>query len=126
MPAAPATFRPRQRLRHDLEYQRVYGAKMRKSAGPLGAFSAPNERAFYRLGLSVGKPVGNAVRRHGVKRMLREAFRLSQHELPLRGGEGYDLILSARAHNEMPLAEYVRLVRELAGELHRQWERRTA
>lgn len=126
MPPATATFRPRQRLRHDLQYQRVYGSKMRKSSGPIGAFSAPNGLSFYRLGLSVGKSVGNAVARHRVKRMLREAFRLSQHGLPLGADGGYDLILSARPHAIMTLDEYIRAVGALAAALHHAWERRSA
>jgi RNase P protein component len=51
-----------------------------------------NDLGRRRLGLSVGKKLGGAVVRNRYKRVLREAFRLSQHELP----EGYDYILIPR------------------------------
>jgi ribonuclease P protein component len=45
-----------------------------------------------RLGLSVGRKVGNAVERNRWKRRIREAFRLLQHELP----SGLDLVVRPR------------------------------
>lgn len=112
------------RLRHDTQYQRVYGARMRKARGALAAFAAPNELPHYRLGLAVGKSVGNSVERHRAKRLLREAFRLSQHELPRGPDGGYDLILSARGKQALTLDSARALVVELAVLLHREWDRR--
>lgn len=118
------------RLQHDLEYQRVYGARVRKTSGPLAGFAAPNGRAFWRLGLSIGRQVGGAVERHRIKRAVREAFRLGQHDFPQldSGGEprGLDLIVSARAHDPLEAADYCRHVRELAAALHREWVKRDA
>ena len=45
-----------------------------------------------RLGLSVSRKVGGAVRRNRVKRLLREAFRLNQHRM----STGYDLVAYPR------------------------------
>ncbi|MGH9882622.1 MAG: ribonuclease P protein component, partial [Pyrinomonadaceae bacterium] len=41
------------------------------------------------------KAVGNAVQRNRAKRVLREAFRLSEHSL-LRLGKNYDWVLNAK------------------------------
>lgn len=83
-------------------------------------FVAPNGLGHARLGLSVGRRVGGAVRRHRVKRLLREAFRLEMAQLPA----GYDLVVNVRQHEVMPLASYRRLLVDLAGRGARRWERR--
>ena len=41
-----------------------------------------NDLPWTRLGLKVGKRLGKAVQRNQIKRRVREAFRLLQHELP--------------------------------------------
>lgn len=99
---------------------------MRKAAGPLAVFSLPNARAVPRLGLSVGRSFGNSVRRSRIKRLLREAFRLSRHEFPRRAdGTSYDLILAPRAHAELPLAAYRELLVRLVTQAHAEHERRS-
>ena len=60
-----------------------------------------------RLGLSVSKDHGPAVRRNKIKRLLREAFRLERYALPA----DLDLVLIPR-----PRPEKLRLV-ELRAEL---------
>ncbi len=51
-----------------------------------------NELEHPRLGLIVGRKHGSAVVRNRLKRVMRAAFRLSQHELPA----GFDLICTPR------------------------------
>jgi len=53
-----------------------------------------------RLGLIVGRKHGGAPQRNRIKRVLREAFRLSQHDLPA----GIDLICAPRLGVEITLA----------------------
>jgi ribonuclease P protein component len=81
-------------------------------------WAAPNAVHRTRFGVSVSRKLGPSVRRSALKRLLREAFRLSQHELP----NDLDLILipqrSTAATAE--LADYQRSLVKLAMRLARQ------
>ena len=118
-------FRERHRLTHAKQFAAAFEAKLRKSRGPITIFTLPNGLAHCRLGLSVGTRVGNAVQRNRIKRLLREAFRLEQHELAAVGG--YDLVVTVRPHaggRALPLPQYRRMLVELLGEAHAEWGRR--
>ena len=107
------------RLHGNAAFRAVYDGKVRKHAGPLTVFCIPNQRAHGRLGLSVSRKVGHAVRRSRVKRMLREAFRLTQGERPL----GFDLVVVARPHGPMTLDDYRRLLVQAATGGARVWQK---
>lgn len=112
-------FDKTQRLRSRADFARVYAARIVKQAGPLRVFGCPNDLGFSRLGLSVSVRVGGAVTRNRVKRMLRESFRLLQHDLP----RGYDWIVVVARHEPQALADYQRLLTSATQRLERQWHR---
>ncbi|MBN2589508.1 MAG: ribonuclease P protein component [Sedimentisphaerales bacterium] len=66
-------------------------------------YIAPNECGFSRLGISVGKSFGNAVKRNRIKRLVREAFRLNQNEIPC----GYDYLVLIKKKIEQPTFEQI-------------------
>jgi len=99
---ADLRFRRCRRLRRPAEFDRLKREGVAKYAGPLRVAGAPNGTGHNRLGLAVSRRVGGAVRRNRIKRRLREAFRLTQHALPT----GYDLAVSAKAHDDATLDEY--------------------
>jgi ribonuclease P protein component len=108
------------RLQHALEFEAVYAAKTRESRGPLTVFALPNDLGHPRLGLSVGRKVGIAPKRNRVKRRLREAFRLLQHDLP----RGYDFVINVRPHDVALLADYQRMLSAAMVKLHAKWSER--
>lgn len=119
------TYRRKDRLTHAKEFEAVYTARARKSRGPLIIHTRPNQLAHHRLGLSVGRPVGNAVRRNRIKRQLREAFRLTKADLSRAASPGgYDIIIGVKKHDPLPMAEYQRLLQELVSECDRLWKKR--
>ncbi len=116
------TFRPSHRLRLPREFSAVYGAKTRESRGPLTVYALPNDLGHPRLGMSVSRKVGTAVRRNRIRRLIRESFRLLQHDLP----QGYDLVVVVRPHEPLILAEYQKLLMAMLVRLHGTWQRRGA
>lgn len=51
-----------------------------------------NKLGITRLGITVSKKTGNAVKRNKVKRLIREFFRLHKNYFPC----GYDIVISAK------------------------------
>jgi len=114
------TFTKQQRVRTKTEFSRVFEAGMKVSRGPLTALAIPTEQKKPRLGLSVNRRVGTAPRRNRIKRLLRESFRLMQHDFP----QSYDLVLIVRPHPPLILAEYQKLLTAIVVKLHNAWQSR--
>jgi ribonuclease P protein component len=104
------SFSKAMRIRSKLEFDAVFERRQRAFAGPLAVYIAPNGLTHTRLGISMSRRVGNAVQRNRIKRMLREAFRLQQVELPA----GWDLVVVPRAHAPLTLQQYMDALREAA------------
>lgn len=51
-----------------------------------------NGLGINRLGITVSKKIGNAVKRNKVKRLIREWFRLHNYDFP----QGYDIVIVAK------------------------------
>ena len=95
------------------DFRRVYGRGRRVHGAQLVVVALPRRRGGWRLGLSVSKAHGAAVRRNKIKRLLREAFRLQRPTLP----GAFDVVLIPRPQPRYGLdalrAELTALVTEL-------------
>lgn len=109
-------------MRSSRDFERIYAAKQRAGDAHLLIFAAPNGLEHARLGLSVSRKHGGAVRRNRIKRLLREAFRLTQHELPA----GLDLVLIPRLDSGATLDDYRNSLVKLAARLSRRLGKREA
>ncbi|MCL4695385.1 MAG: ribonuclease P protein component, partial [Candidatus Hydrogenedentes bacterium] len=76
------TFPPAVRIRSKQDFDRIFQQGTRASDQHLMLRSAPGAYPFSRLGISVPRRYGNAVRRNRIKRLVREAFRAVRHDLP--------------------------------------------
>jgi ribonuclease P protein component len=117
MPSPRHTFPKSHRLGGKLEFTAVRETGKKESRGPLTLRAIPNDLNHCRLGISIGRHCGTAVRRNRIKRLLREAFRLLQHDFPV----GYDLVISVRPHEPLILAEYQKLMSAGMVKLHGAW-----
>ena len=84
------------RLRSSGDFRKVYASGRRYESRLITAFVRPNGLEHHRLGITASrKAIGNAVERNRSKRLLREAFRLSQEALAGLKIK-YDWVLNAR------------------------------
>lgn len=94
----PFAFPKEFRLRNSAEFQRAFQRKCSVSNDWLIIYVCENDSDITRLGMSVSRKVGNAVKRNRLRRLYREAFRLTRSELT----SGLDLVLIPRRKPEMP------------------------
>jgi ribonuclease P protein component len=115
----PLTFPKELHVRSAKDFKRIYDRRQRAGDDLLLVFGCENELPHARLGLSVSRKVGMAVVRNRWKRLIREAFRLSQHELP----PGVDLVVIPRGDVEPTLDGVQDSLRRLARQLAKKLSR---
>lgn len=113
------TFGKAFRLRKSSEFDAVFAGRRSAGDGVLVVYAARSPMPHPRLGLVVSRKVGGAVRRNRWKRLLREAFRLAQHELP-----PLDLVCIPRLRGEPTHEQVARSLRQLAARLEEKIARR--
>jgi ribonuclease P protein component len=80
------------RLRHKRDFDAAYARGRRLSDGFFTVIATSNQSGAPRLGLSVAvRTAGGGVARNRIRRIIRESFRLHQHEIP-----AVDLVVSMR------------------------------
>ncbi|MBC6429089.1 MAG: ribonuclease P protein component [Cellvibrionales bacterium] len=87
-------FQTKHRLRNKGDFARVFAqVEARVGRGPLLLLARRNQRTHPRLGLVVGKKhLKNARDRNHIKRLVREHFRLRQHDI-----KALDIVFLSRA-----------------------------
>jgi ribonuclease P protein component len=92
-----------QRIRRHADYQRIQSQGQRLQTRHFVFVLANRPEGVLpeqgpRLGIVVSRKVGNAVVRNRVKRLIREAFRVTRHQF----GDRVDLVVIARSFEQPP------------------------
>lgn len=111
------------RLHGRRAFKAVFETRCRGYAGPITVYIRLNDKGHPRLGLSISRKVGHAVKRNRLKRLVREAFRLGQHDWP---AGNYDIVVVARPHAVATLAEYQRLMAKAYQQAYHNWLHRAS
>ena len=91
------TNRPLESIKKSADFSKVYKLGTAYSNRYFVVYAHPNDKKSARLGLSIGKKVGNAVVRNKLRRWIKEYFRLIKRELPCA-----DIVVIAKANaNEL-------------------------
>ena len=114
-------FGRRWRLSGRRRFAEIHAARVRRESGPLLVYGLPNGLEHLRIGLSVGRRVGNAVARQRIKRRIREAFRRHRDDWP----RGYDLLVVVRPHQPLDPNEYADHLGRTTDGIDHTWRRRT-
>lgn len=93
-------------LRGPTVFRAHYDLGHRETVGPLQALVLASNLGCTRAGFSVPKRFGKANRRNRIRRLLKEAFRLSRAAHPA----GVDVVLMVRPHETKSLPEYQALL----------------
>lgn len=108
----PYAYRKSERIRKNSEFTATMNGK-RLSRDGLSLFYRKNEGNAFRIGISVGKKLGNAVKRNLLRRRLRDCIGRVLGDF----SAGYDLVFVARP--ELSNGEFDRVLRAVTRVLER-------
>jgi len=101
------TFRKTEKVTNRSRYRAIYQLGEWRASKNFTAVICSNYKGTKRLGITVTKKTGSAVRRNRIKRLMREYFRLNKNLFPA----DHDIILMSRKN--MPFLSYSEVCKEL-------------
>lgn len=113
------TFRKHEHLLTPAQFQAVYDRRRSVSDSSMIVYARENGLDHSRIGFSVSRKYGGAVQRNRLRRLYREAFRLTKESLPT----GLDLIIIPRTQQEPTLDDVRKSLVKLIKQAHKKIEK---
>lgn len=82
-----------QSLKLNKDFHRLYSRGKNFVSGYTVVYALKNRSGKSRLGLTVSKSIGKAVKRNRLKRLMRESYRLMENKI----NPGFDIVIVARS-----------------------------
>jgi len=79
-------------LKKNFEFRRLYNKGKSAASKCVVVYCMKTSRPTNRLGVTVSSKLGGAVQRNRIRRRLKEAYRLNEHQIHI----GYDIVIVAR------------------------------
>ena len=79
-------------IKKNEEFRKIYRTGRSYADKMLVMYAVTNGTGSNRIGISASKKIGNSVVRHGLTRLVREAFRLNDEQVK----QGYDIVVVIR------------------------------
>ena len=80
-------------LKLNNDFRRLYSRGKSVAGAYVAVYAMKTRRPYKRLGLTVGKSFGKAVKRNRMKRLMRESYRAIEGNIP----DNYDIVIVARS-----------------------------
>jgi ribonuclease P protein component len=101
------SYRKLERITNRSRFRVIYQQGVWRSSQHFTIITCGNIQGVQRLGITVSKKVGNAIKRNRIKRLIREFFRLNKALFPAE----YDVVVMAKRN--MPPLTYQEACKEL-------------
>ena len=101
------SYRKLERITNRSRYRAIYQQGVWRSSQHFTTITCINSQKAGRMGITVTKKMGNAVRRNRIKRLIREFFRLNKALFPTE----HDVVIMAKRN--IPPLTYLEACKEL-------------
>ena len=101
-----------QMLNENRDFRRLYGRGKSRAGNVLVTYALRTRRGYNRIGITTSKKIGKAVQRNRARRVIKEAYRLLEQQVP----PSWDICFVARSKTcRVPMGLVQKMMRQQLG-----------